>query len=185
MDLSPFTETLLDVVVPALITVLGTLITIGMTRLNAWLRSKVHVESFRCASEKLDKLVGDAVVEAERTLVREYQAAKADGKLTVEDGEKVRDAVVDVVKRHLGKRGLAEIEGCLGIEREHVEGMIRTRIESALDRLKKNDVASPSHAPGNLGPDDETPVRPAPAIPKSIADKTPPTVGSPGPRSGR
>lgn len=144
INLAPYAKMALDVVVPALVTVLGTLVTVGVTRLNAILRSKVHNESFQCASNRLDKLVGDAVAEAERTLVREYQAASADGKLTKDEGLKVRDEVVEVVKRHLGERGKKELVGCLGhTDFSVVEGMIRTRIEAALGAMKNGASAKP------------------------------------------
>jgi hypothetical protein len=145
VNLAPYTKMLLDVMVPALVTILGTLVTVGVSRLNAILRSKVHNESFQCASNRLDKLVGDAVVEAERTLVREYAAASADGKLTKEEGLKVRDEVVEVVKRHLGERGRKELVGCLGhTDFSVVEGMIRTRIEAALAAMKGGSKPSPA-----------------------------------------
>lgn len=137
INLHPYTQMVLDIVVPALVTVLGGLVTVGVARANAWLRSKVHNESFQCASNRLDKLVGDAVAEAERTLVRDYREAAADGVLTKADGEKVREGVVDVVKRHLGPKGQKELLGCLGHEDfAVVEGMIRTRIEAAVGRAK-------------------------------------------------
>lgn len=146
ITLAPYAKMALDILVPGLLAVLGTLVTVGVARANAWLRSKVHMESFQCASNRLDKLVGDAVAEAERTLVREYQAASADGKLTKEEGQKVRDEVVEVVKRHLGDRGRKELLGCLGhSDFSVVEGMIRTRIESALVAMKG--APSPTPAP--------------------------------------
>lgn len=178
INLHTYAQMALNVVVPALVTVLGTFVTVGVSRANAWLRSKVHNESFQCASNRLDKLVGDAVAEAERTLVRDYRDAAADGVLSREDGEKVRDGVVDVVKRHLGDKGQKELLGCLGhTDFSVIEGMIRTRIEAAVGRAKSEVASVVETTTIDATIDDE------PAIPpRSVASGPGPSGVKPAPK---
>lgn len=136
VTLNPYVKMLLDAIVPIIITALSVVTTAVLAKFNAYMRSKVHSASFDCASMKLDRLVEDAVREANRTIVAEYKNAASDGKLTRQEGLRIRDMVVDVVKRQLGDKGLIELQGCLGgLDLAVIEDLIRTRIEATLDKL--------------------------------------------------
>lgn len=126
-------QQLMDILVPAVVALLGGLISLMLARANQWLRSRVHSASFQCATDRLTALTQNAVAEAEQTVVKTLK----------EDHEKwsdpetqraVRDGVADVVKRHLGPRGMKEMQGCLGIGAKEIEGMIHTHIEAVISR---------------------------------------------------
>lgn len=130
----------MDIVAPTLVTLIGGLLSLMIARANQWLRSRVHSASFQCATDRLTALTQNAVAEAEQTVVKTLK--EDGGKWSEPETQRaVRDGVADVVKRHLGTRGMKELEGCLGIGAKEIEGMIHTHIEAAISR-KKVDAAA-------------------------------------------
>lgn len=135
IELHPYAQQVLDVVIPIIATGLGGLLLVAFTRLNAWLRTKVDSTAFDHASELLDKIVVDAVAEAEQTIVREFKSAREDGVLTRAEAEHILREVIAVVKQQLGSR-LPEIAKQLGISTQMIESLIETRIEAAIARMR-------------------------------------------------
>lgn len=121
-------------VLPVLGTAISSLATWAMWQGIAWLKSKVHDARFHCAIEKLGRTTEDAVLEAQQTTVARL---RKDDKWGAATAAGVRDDVFSVVKRHLGKKGLAELRGCLGSSDEVIDGRIRTMIESAVAKSKR------------------------------------------------
>jgi hypothetical protein len=193
MQLHPYAQQLLDVLVPILVAGLGGLLTVVLARLTAWLRTKVDSESFRHASEVLDKVVIDAVAEAEQTIVREFKKANEDGELSRSDGEHILHEVIKVVKQQIGSR-LPELTKQLGITPAMIESLIETRIEAAIARMSVvNSTAVAAASPyrgGAVDPNATTvPMRPdLPPIPRSLSPDGPAKPDAPpkpsGPRSG-
>lgn len=103
-------------------------ILIGMVsmHLRHWLASKAHFASFECATTKLEKLSTTAVADIEQTLVR---TLKAEGRWTPETALAARDAALAVMMQHLGPKGLAELQECLGLAYEDVKDMALSYIE--------------------------------------------------------
>lgn len=131
-------------ILPLVLQALGILLTtlvgwLGM-KASRWLEAKTHSASFSCAVEKITTVTKMLVAEAERTLVKEAQAAAADGKLTKEEGLKIRNEVVKRAKEHLGTKGLKELQGCLGHAGDDgmamIERMLRTHVEARLAEMK-------------------------------------------------
>lgn len=116
------------------------LIWLGM-KASRWLEAKTHSASFSCAVEKITTVTKMLVAEAERTLVKEAQAAAEDGKLTKEEGLRIRNEVVKRAKEHLGTKGLKELQGCLGHAGDDgvamIERMLRTHVEARLAEMKR------------------------------------------------
>lgn len=131
MTAEEITAQILNVIGPLIVTALGALATWVTWKLKDWLNAKVHDARFHCATEKISHFTANAIAEAEQTTVKQL---KKDGKWDVEKAKTVRDSVVDVVKRHLGPQGLKELKGCLGHDEKVIEGMIRTQIESFLNK---------------------------------------------------
>lgn len=103
------------------------LISWGAKSLKQWLDSKAHSASFSCATEKLETLSVGAVMEVEQALVRQL---KADQEWNADTAKLARDTAVEIVKRQLGEKGLAELQGCLGLALSDIEGLIRTKVEA-------------------------------------------------------
>ncbi len=125
------TAKILEQAGPVIVALLGTLTTWAMWHLKNWLDAKVHDARFHCATEKIAHFTENAIAEAKQTTVKLLKETK---KWDADAAKTVRDGVVDVVKRHLGKRGLAELKGCMGHDEKIVDGMIRTQIEATLNR---------------------------------------------------
>ncbi len=124
-------KSLLDTVLPVLGTALASLITMLVWKAQKWLDARIHDARFHCATHKIATLTTNAVNEAEQTHVRHLR--KTDSWDT-DRALEIRDGVVEVVKRHLGSRGVKELTGCLGIKEPAIEGMIRTHIEAAVHK---------------------------------------------------
>jgi len=105
------------------------LLTLGSQSIKQWLDSKAHAAAFSCATTKLETLTKGAVMEIEQTVVRKL---KADEKWTPETARFARDSALEIVKRQLGQKGLAELQGCLGLALKDIEGLIRTKIETTV-----------------------------------------------------
>ena len=133
--MDPVLNEALDLVIKAVASAVG-LVAV------AWIRRKAEVARQLATSReqaqaivRLESIVADAVAEAEQTIVRAAKAAAADGKLTREDAERACDAVVAVVKRHMGgDGGFAALGHLLGTVVD--DGRIRTMIESQLRRRR-------------------------------------------------
>jgi len=130
------TAKILEQAGPVIITLLGTLATWATWHLKNWLDAKVHDARFHCATEKIAHFTENAIAEAEQTTVKTLKETK---KWDADAARTVRDGVVGVVRRHLGKHGMAELKGCMGHGEDVVEGLIRTQIEATIHRNGNGD----------------------------------------------
>lgn len=133
-------EVLNTALVAVLIALLGALslaarklIALGSGKLIAWLdakaretESKAHLAALTCVTEKLETWSTAAVAEVEQTLVRQL---KRDDKWNDTTARLARDTAVDIMRRHAGPLGMAELKQCTGLAQEVIEGMFRTWIE--------------------------------------------------------
>lgn len=122
-----------EYILPVLGTAIASLISWLLWQAVAWLKAKVHDASFHCAMEKLARTTEDAVLEAQQTTVK---TLRKEGAWTRDTALQVRDQVFDVVRRHLGPKGWAELKGCLGTTDQVLEGRVHTMIEAAVAKLK-------------------------------------------------
>lgn len=122
-----------EYILPTLGTVISGLVSWLLWQAVAWLKAKVHDASFHCAMEKLARTTEDAVLEAQQTTVK---TLRKEGAWTRETALEVRDNVYDVVRRHLGPKGWAELKGCLQTTDVVLEGRVHTMIEAAVAKLK-------------------------------------------------
>lgn len=136
MDLTPIISAVSEAAVSILSLVVTGLITWAARSLKQFLESKAHFASFNCAMTKLEALSMNAVEEVEQTLVRQF---KAEDKWGVETATEARDTAVEIVKKHLGKAGLAEVQGCLSLGLADVERLITTKVEAFVSRSGAGD----------------------------------------------
>lgn len=151
-------QTVVLAVIGLLGTVLTGLITIGSRKLLAWLDAKAkssgseaHYAAFKCATEKLSTWSRSAVDEVEQTVVRKL---KRQDKWNKETARMARNTAVDVMVRHAGDQGLAELEQCLGVGREVVLGMFRTWVEKQVRADGSSGDKSPIVSMGDDASDD-------------------------------
>src|SRR5690606_23581566 len=131
MDTSIIIQSLSEATLSILSMVIAALITWASRSLKRYIESKEHFASFNCALTKIEVLSRAAVEEVEQTLVRQF---KAEGKWDVETATRARDTALEIVKRHLGDKGMTEIKGCLGMAMKDIERLVLTKIESFVSR---------------------------------------------------
>lgn len=82
---------------PAIAISLATLVSVGLVRLNKWLKLKTGSEAVAAAGE----IVAATVNELTATTVKNMKAAAADGKLTVDDARMIKNQAVFLAKNQL------------------------------------------------------------------------------------
>ena len=83
--------------IPVIVATLATLISVGLIRLNKWLKMKTNSEAVAAAGE----IVAATVNNLTATTVKNLKAASADGKLTMSEAYRVKDDAVARVKSQL------------------------------------------------------------------------------------
>lgn len=83
--------------IPVIAVALATLVSVGLVRLNKWLKLKTGSEAVAAAGE----LVAATVNELAATTVKELKAASADGKLTMDEAKIVKAEALAQVKSQL------------------------------------------------------------------------------------
>jgi len=80
----------------------------------------------------LNQLVMDVVKELNQSVVEDLKAARADGKLTVDEAKQIKDKAVDLVLSRLDNDFIRVIQGAFG----SIYQVISTKIEAAIFDLK-------------------------------------------------
>lgn len=83
--------------IPAIVIALSTLVSVGLVRLNRWLKIKTGSEAVAAAGE----IVASTVNELTATTVKNMKAAAADGKLTVDDAHMIKNQAIFLAKNQL------------------------------------------------------------------------------------
>lgn len=83
--------------VPVVVVTLATLVSVGMVRLNKWLKMKTGSEAVAAAGE----LVAATVNELAATTVKRMKTASADGKLTLDEAKMVKAEALSRVRMQL------------------------------------------------------------------------------------
>lgn len=85
----------------------------------------------------LDKIVIDVVKELNQTSVAELKKAKADGKLTRDEAEQIKQKAIDLILNRLGINLIRELQRYIG----PVITLIGTKIEAAVHDCKRTSKA--------------------------------------------
>lgn len=120
--------------------ILSGLLAWASAAVKKWLAAKADYAAFQVAADKIFQVTDSLVREAESTLVKEAKAATADGKLTKEDGIKIRDEVLKRSVEHLGLNGILDVQNGYKLKKDGAAGMIervlRTAIEARISEQK-------------------------------------------------
>lgn len=90
-------EIMVAQMVPVIMAILATLISVGMVQLTRWLKLKTGSEAVGIASE----MVAATVNELAATTVKNFKIAAADGKLTIREGKDIKNVAVFAVKNKM------------------------------------------------------------------------------------
>jgi hypothetical protein len=83
--------------IPVIVATLATLVSVGLVRLNRWLKMKTGSEAIAAAGE----IVATTVNELTATTAKNLKAAAADGKLTADEALQVKNQAIVLTKKQL------------------------------------------------------------------------------------
>lgn len=116
------------------------------------IHAKVRAEYLRGVLLRLDDAVLAAVRDVHQVTVEELKAASADGRLTPEERAAVKAKAIEIVRTHLGAKGVTELAKVLGLDDGGLEKVLSTRIEAAVHDLKRARANGPPSLAGDALP---------------------------------
>mgnify|MGYP000501119286 CR=1 FL=1 len=126
---TPFTQQLLGIILPALLTLIAAMVSIGLKYVIQWLNTKVKNDELKSAIEMLSDVTWDVVNEMEQTV----RPMLSDGKLTKEEQARIKRAAIDKVNNVLAPTVKKSLEKTVG----NMEKMIETKIEAYVKTMKE------------------------------------------------
>lgn len=125
-----------DYALPLLATALSGLLAFALKALVAWLNSKAETSKGAAIAAKVAHFSELVVADLEATVKPELQKALADGKLTLEEKEGLKNLALERVKLLLADKGLGELQAVLGLLTPQIELYLSGAIEKALAGIK-------------------------------------------------
>jgi len=156
MDTGSIGLKVLEILSPLLLAAL----TWAAAKLAQLIRAKVQNEYLKGGLVRVDDAVFTAVKDLQQTVVEQIKAASADGKITADEKKQIKDKALAAVKSHLGTKGLAEAASVLGLGGGALEGLLSSKVESAVHDLRRSAPAMNGAANGGAA----FPLAPAPAV---------------------
>lgn len=156
MDSGSIGLKVLEILSPLLLAAL----TWAAAKLAQLIRAKVQNEYLKGVLVRVDDAVFTAVKDLQQTVVEQIKAASADGKITDDEKKQIKDKALAAVKSHLGTKGLAEAASVLGLGGGALEGLLSSKVESAVHDLRRSTPAMSGAANGGA----TSPLAPAPAV---------------------
>ena len=156
MDTGSIGLKVLEILSPLLLAAL----TWAAAKLAQLIRAKVQNEYLKGVLVRVDDAVFTAVKDLQQTVVEQIKAASADGKITDDEKKQIKEKALAAVKSHLGTKGLAEAASVLGLGGGALEGLLSSKVESAVHDLRRSTPAMSGVANGGA----TSPLAPAPAV---------------------
>lgn len=114
-----------------------------------WLRTKAKNEYVRGVIDRLTEAAETVVRETEQTVMADLKEASKDGVITEDEYKSIRDRAIQRTKDYLGKNGMRDLKTVF--DEEHVEAIIRAKIEAQVHELNsKKDAAPPDSIRSSL-----------------------------------
>ena len=156
MDTGNIGLKVLEILSPLLLAAL----TWAAAKLAQLIRAKVQNEYLKGVLVRVDDAVFTAVKDLQQTVVEQIKAASADGKITDDEKKQIKDKALAAVKSHLGTKGLAEAAAILGLGGGALEGLLSSKVESAVHDLRRSTPPTSGAVHGGAA----SPLAPAPAV---------------------
>jgi len=129
-------EVIYPLLVDGLLITISTLIPLAFKWLRDWLSTKIKNERVQMGIDTIDRVVHSVVAASEQTLKREYEEAKADGKVTTDEikamAAKLKDSAVLETKKTLGEEIpelIREVAGSFDID-QYISSKIEAEVLS-------------------------------------------------------
>ena len=133
-----YQDLLTDAVIPAMVTLLTAVLSIltgvAVNALRAW-AAKQEAEWKRAVIEEATIAAENAVAAINQSLVDDLKAARADGKLTPEEGVTALKRAADLAVKQLGEDGMKSLRKVAGNNADAIL-MLYGLIEAAIKRGK-------------------------------------------------
>jgi hypothetical protein len=133
-------EVIFPLLIDGLLILLSTVIPLALKWGRDWLSAKIQNERVQLGIDTIDRVVHAVVASREQTLKRAYKEAKADGKVTREELEKMaldlKDGAIEDAKRTLGEE-IPELVKDIASSFD-VEEYISSRIEAEVFNFKQS-----------------------------------------------
>jgi polyhydroxyalkanoate synthesis regulator phasin len=126
-----FAQTIANQILPLLATVVSALLIWGLTEFTKWIRSKVKSEQLGDAFIAAAQLAATTVNEANATIVKGFQEAAVDGKITKDEAKQVKEDVLGQVKTNLPERSNKLLSEAVGDLDAYLRGLIEQKVEDA------------------------------------------------------
>lgn len=146
---SPVLELVLKYIAPPLLTAIGGLLAWLLGLAVSYLKTKTETSKLAHVGLFLTEAARNVVAEVEATLVPMAKEAMADGKLTPEEGAKIKAAALELLKTKLPPALLLQAKGAFGplldtilgglLERANAEQKVQT-LEQAAEAFRKGPV---------------------------------------------
>jgi polyhydroxyalkanoate synthesis regulator phasin len=124
-----FAQTIANQVLPLVAVVISGLLTWGLAEFSKWIRSKVKSEQLGDAFIAAAEIAATTVNETNATIVKGFQEAAADGKITKDEGKKVKEDVLAQVKTNLPERSNKLLSEAVGDLDAYLRGLIEQKVE--------------------------------------------------------
>lgn len=137
MDASEIFILIIEALSPLLIAAL----TWGAAKLAQFIKAKVENEYLAGVLVRLEDAVLTVVKSLQQTTVDAIKLANADGQLTDEEKEAIKQAAVAALKSYIGAKGLALVGKVLGLGDGALDQFLGDKIEAAVHDLKADKAA--------------------------------------------
>lgn len=121
-------ESVLQVLAPIIISVVGILVSWGLAEASRYIKSKTRNESALSALDGISKLVEATVSEVGQT----FKIVSADGKITSDEAKMMKNEAIQKIKAQIPS--LIEKNALIAIN--NLDNFIATRIEREVVKLK-------------------------------------------------
>jgi len=132
MDLTPITEQAVNFA----ITIIGLLGSWAVLELRKFIASRTENERLKNVLLMVTDSVEASVRRVSQELVPQVREAAADGKITTEERERLRQEALRLTKQHMGAGTLGCLADKTGLDDAGLDDYLITRIEAAVFNMK-------------------------------------------------
>jgi hypothetical protein len=129
-----FLMVLVNQLAPLFAAVIAGLTAVALARFNKWIRTKTDSEEVLTTMDSVYQIVDVTVADANATIVAGLKEAAADGKITKEEAEEIRDSVFSQVKNNITPKSSKILSKVIG----DLDTYLMSLIEKLVQEAKQN-----------------------------------------------
>jgi uncharacterized membrane protein YebE (DUF533 family) len=129
-----FLMVLVNQLVPLFAAVLAGLTAVAIARFNKWVRTKTDSEELLTTMDSVYQIVDVTVADANATVVAGLKEAAADGKITKEEANEIKDSVFSQIKNNITPKSAKVLSRVIG----DLDSYLMSLIEKLVSEAKIN-----------------------------------------------